>query len=185
MSPCGEDEEHETTQQTKPNRNHIQHLLRFMVRLRIQTAHHILIPQRDRHENQHRENCVHVVDESRPELPQVGAGGDPGDRRRLGVEEPQASARGEAVVDLAVTRADAIGVSSWKARSVPVGRRLARCAVLSKARCDNDGCGGGKVAAGRRGSGTDNVSISRSSTTGAVDVDVVVRDLRLLDIIAE
>ena len=31
------------------------------------------------------------------------------------------------------------GVRSWKARRVPVGRRLARWAVLSKARCAIEG----------------------------------------------
>lgn len=34
-----------------------------------------------------------------------------------------------------------IGVKSWKAKSVPVGRSLARFAVLVNARCDSD-CGG-------------------------------------------
>lgn len=35
-----------------------------------------------------------------------------------------------------------IGVRSWKARSVPVGRRLAKWAVLARARWAIDGCAG-------------------------------------------
>ncbi|CAK9147345.1 unnamed protein product [Ilex paraguariensis] len=41
-----------------------------------------------------------------------------------------------------------IGVRSWKARRVPVGRRLARWAVLSRARWDKEGGIGGGSGGG-------------------------------------
>ncbi|KAK3431359.1 hypothetical protein EUGRSUZ_E03237 [Eucalyptus grandis] len=142
--PLGrEHDEQHSADGSDPHRQRRQHLPSLVRWRRVEAAHHVLVEKRDRPKHQYRHDRVRKVYEPQPVLilelrrervqpvdhPQALSVKE---RRKL--DRPQRSTRPAVMARLAGSQwpwFENIGDRSWNARTVPVGKRLAKWAVLS------------------------------------------------------
>ncbi|KAG5525782.1 hypothetical protein RHGRI_032163 [Rhododendron griersonianum] len=115
--PSGrKDDKQQAGDEPNSHRNYVQNLLGLVIWPRIIASQHILVPQSHRSEHEDRQNRVNDVDEAQPVLAEVGNPGAGRGGGALGVEEPHATGRGKAVVDLSVGGPEAVGEAGEEAR---------------------------------------------------------------------